>query len=94
MGCTNEWKTHFSCLPLCQNLYLLLLVNITMKNKPRYTANRCNRDLGEDMENKVFARKADAIRWAKACNYGHVRRLSDARESVFEKSDFAIRGGI
>jgi len=53
----------------------------------KYSVNRCNRSLGEDMENKDFKTKGEAIKWVKKCLFAKVRKISD-RTVVFEKNSF------
>lgn len=50
----------------------------------KYSVNRCNRPLGEDMESKFFPTKAEAIKWGRKCLFARVRDIK-TRELVFSK---------
>ena len=50
----------------------------------KYSVNRCNRPLGEDMESKFFPTKAEAIKWGRKCFFARVRDIK-TRELVFSK---------
>ena len=56
----------------------------------KYSANRCDLPMGDDMENKTFARKADAIKWAKKCHFGKVRKLVNGHPVIHNHSNFTI----
>ena len=56
-------------------------------NNKKYSANRCNLRLGEDMETMDFETKSSAVKWAKKCNFAKVRKIKD-RSVIFEKNNF------
>ncbi len=61
-----------------------------MKAKIKYSANRCNRVMGEDMENQCFRTKKEALRWVKRVAYGKIRDVSKAdRPVIHEHSNFS-----
>jgi len=47
----------------------------------KYSVNRGNNRDGGDLENRIFKRKADAVKFAKRCRFYHIR-LVKTRETV------------
>ena len=60
-----------------------------MDRKTKYSATRCSRENGEDMEHRYFQTKAEAMKWVRKTAFGCVRNQSHPdRPKIYEHVSF------